>query len=691
MPKDSKTKSKKSSSKDKSEKSSKPISKKSSLKSSKSKSKDKISKVDSTSQLDKNEIKLPEDTQNPQNDNNINNIIPLSSPNNNNNNFNANNNNILNNSNSQQNYFGQKCEGCYNGDAICYCEECNKLYCNICDEQVHIIPALSNHIRVSFNDIYKQKKLCYHHQKIFEFYCESCNEPICSKCQIIGPHNTDLHRIISINEAFNKKHLQLSNLKPQLLNKLNELNYFNTIINDLIKKITNSKKDLERNIRKQFTFLSEKIKDIEGKKNAVLSFEINQLQTQSNSIQDIINYVNDMTNSNNNDVINFLLQYKKIDENINKIIEKPIKEKIDLSFIEDFPNDLEERHKKINDFDKVKKEIEKRDETIWEIVNEKRKKERELIRKAKEKSDNIISEWVAKCDSYEEQLKKYKVVCAFCGKYLEKNIINNDCEQNINFYLNFYLTKNSPPEEFLNSKRHFFGEPVDNFDDVFEKANELWKEQQEEMFKRRKEEEERKRQEEIEKIRIQEEERQKKILEEKERKEIEDKIRKEVQLKAFKEEEMKKARLIISKKYPEVKLKKSSSDPDIKKTNMKFLGNPQYLHIKNWIYKFVNKIKNENINLQDFLKNYDEDNDGYIDLEQLNSALNELNMELNENDFENMLNFFEFNDLNKINIVDFANNFNKDSKYFNNLILNYQNNNNEINEREFSKTLGNNS
>ena len=218
MPKDSKTKSKKSSSKDKSEKSSKPISKKSSLKSSKSKSKDKISKVDSTSQLDKNEIKLPEDTQNPQNDNNINNIIPLSSPNNNNNNFNVNNNNnnnILNNSNSQQNYFGQKCEGCYNGDAICYCEECNKLYCNICDEQVHIIPALSNHIRVSFNDIYKQKKLCYHHQNIFEFYCESCNEPICSECQIIGPHNTNLHRIISINEAFNKKHLQLSNLKQQ--------------------------------------------------------------------------------------------------------------------------------------------------------------------------------------------------------------------------------------------------------------------------------------------------------------------------------------------------------------------------------------------------------------------------------------------------------------------------------------------
>ena len=34
---------------------------------------------------------------------------------------------------------------------------------------------------------------------------------------------------------------------------------------------------------------------------------------------------------------------------------------------------------------------------------------------------------------------------------------------------------------------------------------------------------------------------------------------------------MKKARLIIGKKYPEVKLKKSSFDPIIKKTNMKFL------------------------------------------------------------------------------------------------------------------------
>ena len=54
---------------------------------------------------------------------------------------------------------------------------------------------------------------------------------------------------------------------------------------------------------------------------------------------------------------------------------------------------------------------------------------------------------------------------------------------------------------------------------------------------------------------------------------------------------MKKARLIISKKYPEVKLKKNSSDTAIKKTNMKFLGNPQYLHIKNWTHKFVTKLK----------------------------------------------------------------------------------------------------
>ena len=54
---------------------------------------------------------------------------------------------------------------------------------------------------------------------------------------------------------------------------------------------------------------------------------------------------------------------------------------------------------------------------------------------------------------------------------------------------------------------------------------------------------------------------------------------------------MKKARLIISKKYPEVKLKKSSSESVIEKINMKFLGNPQYLHIKNWIYKFVTKLK----------------------------------------------------------------------------------------------------
>ena len=383
-------------------------------------------------------------------------------------------------------------------------------------------------------DYIKIKKLCYHHQHPLILYCDTCDEPICNECQIIGPHNTNYHRILNLQDAYNKRMSYINSQRPLLFNKLNELNSYNTFINNLFEKVTTAKKNIEREVRKDYTALTERIKDIEGKRDTILSYEANQFQNQQNKILDIMNYIKDVQDSKNTELISFLLQYRNVINSINKILEKPIKEKIDLSITENYPNDLEERHRILEDYKRIKNELVKRDESLWKILKEKKDKERENIIKAKEKSQNDIEEWVKLSDRYVQELKKYEVVCSFCGQYLDGKIVNLDCEANENFYLNFYFTKNEPRESFINSKRHFFGEPVPDLEQRMKQANFLWKQQEEEeeekrreeeeRIQREKEEEERRQKEEEERIQREkeEEERRKKEEEEEERRKKEE-------------------------------------------------------------------------------------------------------------------------------------------------------------------------
>jgi len=47
------------------------------------------------------------------------------------------------------------------------------------------------------------KNLCVYHSKPISYFCENADEPICFDCTVMGPYNTQLHRIISLNDAFN--------------------------------------------------------------------------------------------------------------------------------------------------------------------------------------------------------------------------------------------------------------------------------------------------------------------------------------------------------------------------------------------------------------------------------------------------------------------------------------------------------
>jgi hypothetical protein len=603
-----------------------------------------------------------------------------------------------------------KCDGCFENDAVCFCKECKKYLCGLCDNQIHIIPVNSNHLRVNLNEIVKMKKLCYHHQSKLEYFCESCDEAICKQCQIIGPHNTNYHRIIPIREAFNKKFYQLSKMKPILMNKLGELNYYNNRVNDLTEKVNKEKKILIRDIRSQYSVLSEKIKDVEGKRNAILSFETSQLQIDNNNIQDINYYVSDVQSKKGPTMISFLLQYPQLRKKIERILEKPLKEKIDLSDVENYPNDLEERHKILEDYDKIQKQLETRNDTIWKLLNEKKQKEKSILDNAKKKSMEQIEEKAKLSDKYDKDLKKFMKVCSFCGKYIDKKTINSECQANEKFYLNFYFSKEAPPMNMINTKRHYFAEPVsNNLSELLQIAEKMWDKQRNEMTMKMREEEERMQQQQyiqnmqaqsmnmnninnmltsnnMQNIKVNEQ-RQNYVSPNgiynsntnntntnnnnpasiyninMNNMNTNNNIDYNLNMKSIEtlvnETNVNNQKETIN--VEEVKQRKNnnlrgadnlvSSDAPSFETEQQVTG-------KEIAQNLLKIIEEKNIDLFTLLSGYDLDEDGILEQNELKFAINKIN-QLNQNDFETLLQFFNLSE--KINIKDFLNKFNHES------------------------------
>lgn len=41
----------------------------------------------------------------------------------------------------------ERCDGCYDGEGICFCVNCEKIFCRMCDDQIHFIPSNKIHER----------------------------------------------------------------------------------------------------------------------------------------------------------------------------------------------------------------------------------------------------------------------------------------------------------------------------------------------------------------------------------------------------------------------------------------------------------------------------------------------------------------------------------------------------------------
>ena len=67
------------------------------------------------------------------------------------------------------------------------------------------------------------------------------------------------------------------------------------------------------------------------------------------------------------------------------------------------------------------------------------------------------------------ELKNYQLICHFCGVHLENSTVNSSCLKNVSDTQNKerLTTSQTVPNDFINSNRHYFGQPVKDFPEKY--------------------------------------------------------------------------------------------------------------------------------------------------------------------------------------------------------------------------------
>lgn len=205
---------------------------------------------------------------------------------------------------------------------------------------------------------------------------------------------------------------------------------------DEIKAVKNL---IDKDIKNEYAAIMERLRSAEGVKLAVLQHDIAEIQKDITRIDEILmtmeeiaqNEEPEMTQVNQSgpDQLQFLHKFRQLSENIDYAVTKHFKVAIDV-MPNDLPRELAERRALMDHYEEQRKLLKFKDDVIWKLTQELKKKYEYYQDEFDKETRNEMNEWARLVDRYGLELKKFDLVCAFCGQHLSEHVVNSECYEN---------------------------------------------------------------------------------------------------------------------------------------------------------------------------------------------------------------------------------------------------------------------
>ena len=316
-----------------------------------------------------------------------------------------------------------------------------------------------NNLKESELALEQNQNFCYHHNQELLLYCDSCEEPVCDHCTYLGPHNTQLHRINSIDEAYNGRVAKLSHLiNANLIKKRDELMNQIAVVDDKIEGMKGKKEVVERDIRTECGYILERLKNSESSKLAIVTHEQSQIQNELESIESVNQNFEALTKDDTN-IADFLLKSSMINKNIEHILSKPFKKEVDVNPW-DLPHEIREIRESQDHYKVLEESMKFKNSVIWNLWKEKVKAEQAAIKELDDIATVDVKEWAELGKQYEDEQKKYHMICHFCGEIMDLKNINENCQINVHRHIDQDFegyADEIPRKQFYGNSRHYFG------------------------------------------------------------------------------------------------------------------------------------------------------------------------------------------------------------------------------------------
>lgn len=181
-----------------------------------------------------------------------------------------------------------------------------------------------------------------------------------------------MHRLSSLQEAYNTRVAKLSHLiNSKLIDKRDRLLQGTEAIDSRIEKLKKHQDEIDSEIRRECGRILERLKTAEGNKLARLNHEMLVCQEDLENIKEIKKrFMSLIENAAEENFPKFLTESSTLNNNIEFLLNKPVKEKIEIEPW-DLPNELKDIRESLDQTGVLEKALQFKKELIWRFWKKK--------------------------------------------------------------------------------------------------------------------------------------------------------------------------------------------------------------------------------------------------------------------------------------------------------------------------------